>query len=62
LQLADTLSVKLDIETDLVTERCELLNSQFRTLRGGCRTRNENASKRGYMTVRRSVELFINAL
>jgi hypothetical protein len=48
LQLADTLSVKVNIENQLFTERCGPHNGQLASVRRGCRTRNENASKRGY--------------
>jgi hypothetical protein len=48
LQLADTLSVKVNLDNHLFTERCGPHNRQLASVRRGCRTRNENASKRGY--------------
>jgi hypothetical protein len=48
LELADALSVKVNIENQFFTERCGPQNGQLASVRRGCRTRNENASKRGY--------------
>ena len=58
LQLADTLSIKIDVKDHLFTDFWGAPNSQVASVGRGYRTRNENASKRGYHNRQKESSIF----